>query len=247
MPLGWVGEARLFGAADEPLAPPLSFDVDAPAALAHHLGRYVLVTAATLRDPNDPNLLTHTLSGWPVDESGAPAGAARPIATSRYELGGASLQSVDGQLWLAFRAAPDSAAALQSPALRVARLDRDAALLDGTPDAPGIVLAPAFDPRGNGQLAVGVSTSTLAWASGYDELQSTRFPSMLLTGSAPLPATSEPLVPTGTAGTRPSRAMLWARESGGVTWLGWLDNEQSAVTPSDRIRATLIHPRYAAP
>jgi len=131
---GWVGEARLFGAFDEPLAPPLTFDVDSPLALSHHLGRYVLVTGAIRRDPG-----------------------------------------------------------------------------------------------------------------GYDELQATRLPSTLLTGTAPLPATSEPLAPVGTAATRPSRSMLWAHETAGVTWLGWLDNEQTAAPPSDRIRATLIHPRHVAP
>jgi hypothetical protein len=243
---GWVGEARLFGTADEPLAPPLAFDIDSPRALAHHLGRYVLVTGATRRAP-DGLTATHTLTGWPIDEGGASAGPARAIATSPYELGEASLQSVDGQLWLAFAAAPDTAAALQSPALRVARLDVHGSLLDGTPVAPGRVLAPAFDPRGRGRLAIGASTSTLAWASGFDTLEATRFPTTLLTGTAPLPTTSDSLMPAETATTRPARSMLWARDADGVAWLGWLDNEQSSATPSDRIRATLIHPRYVAP
>lgn len=243
---GWVGEARLFGASNEPLSSPLAFDVDAPAALAHHLGRYVLVTAAT-RSAAFGIAPTGTLSGWSIDENGVQTGPVQPIAVWPYTLGGAALQSAGGQLWLSFQASGDPAAALQAPALRVARLGRDAALLDGTPFEPGRTLAAAGDPRGLGRVAIGATTSELAWASGYDTLRSTGFPSLLLTGTAPLPETSEALLPESTAPTRPSRSMLWAYETAGVKWMGWLDNEQSATVASDRIRATLIHPRYVAP
>jgi hypothetical protein len=69
-----------------------------------------------------------------------------------------------------------------------------------------------------------------------------------LTGASQLPSTFTsiaPDVPGGVGG--PSRAIVMAADIGPAMLVGWLDNEQSAATPSDRVMFTLFFPRYTAP
>jgi hypothetical protein len=238
---GYVIEGRLFDAQQAPAAPRFELGSGLPASLALRDGQYIVVNRGQ-------DEAVTTLSSWAVGADGVPVSLA-PQTVSRTPLlkTGSKLQLAGGELWLSYSEwsgpVPVSAASVV-----VARLGRDGALLDGTPDAPGRILLASDAARGTGMLAIGASRSLLTWSEGWNAVRATLFDSGVLTGAAQLPSTFTAIAPDTLGGVGgPSRTIVMAADTGPAMLVGWLDNEQSAATPSDRVMFSLFFPRYAAP
>jgi hypothetical protein len=126
--------------------------------------------------------------------------------------------------------------------LLAARLDRDAAVVGGAQQT----LVAGGEP-GLGLPAIGPSQSMLAWRQGWNDIRGTPFGTTFLGTFGTLPATSVPLSVANPTQAGPPRTMVAALDVGGALAVGWLDNEQSFATPSDRVTFTFVYPRYVAP
>ncbi|MCB1998925.1 MAG: hypothetical protein H6933_06275 [Burkholderiaceae bacterium] len=243
---GYVIEARLFGASHEPVAGPAELAGGLPAAVGLRDDQFMLIGA-----PQDGGIATtlavHVLSA--VD--GLPTATSPVVVDERLRQRVApAFQTVGSDLWLSCSnrdpAAPDAAA------LTAMRLGRDGVLLDGTTSAPGQVLVTGdASSKAGGQLALGDVDHLLSWVEGWNNVKAVNFRSPVLDGTAPLPTTVLPLSMGGEAGVAgPSRHLLWSGAAGGAPGsllVAWLDNQQTASTPSDRIVATWRLPRVVAP
>jgi hypothetical protein len=240
---GYLAEARLFDAANAPIAPAVEVAGGLPAAVGLRDDQFMVVP--TPQVSSALALPVRVLSA--ID--GQPVGTEATIIDGRL-LGRTepAFQTVGGELWLSFGSFDPAMTGPVAPTLNLMRLGRDGALLDGTPAAPGRALVQNDALRGNGRLALGGTDNLLAWTEGWDGVRSTAFDARVLAGTAAMPAPSMTLVvgdPLHAIG--PSRALLWAGAAGGGLWVVWLDNAQSSATPSDRISATLQLPRLASP
>jgi len=151
-----------------------------------------------------------------------------------------------GELWLGYGEWSGSVP-VSSVSVIVVHLGRDGVLLDGTPDAPGRVLLAADATRGTGMLAIGASRSLLAWSEGWNTVRAALFDNGALTGASQLPSAFTSIVPTSLGGlSGPSRSIVMAGDTGQALLAGWLDNEQSGATPSDRVMFSLFYSRYVA-
>lgn len=239
---GYVTEARLFDVANAPLAASLEVADGLPAAIGERDDQFMVTTMPQVNGGTALGVrAVSAVDGLPVGTA-ATAIDARLLARTEP-----AFHRVGTELWLAW-GSYDPAAGTAAPSLTLARLGRDGALLDGTPAAPGRELVSTDAARGFGRVALGGASNLLAWTEGWDGLNGVPFDADVLTGSAPLSAQPMPLVvgdPLHAVG--PSRSLLWSGAAGNGLAVVWLDNLQSAGTPSDRVMATLMLPRLTAP
>ena len=237
---GYVIEGRLFNAQQLPVAPRFELGSGLPAAVAARDDQYIVINRGQ-------DEAVTTLNSWAIGVGGVPVSLSpQTVSRTPWSKTSSRLQMAGGELWLSYSewsgAVPMSAASVI-----VARLGRDGALLDGTPDAPGRVLLSNDTARGNYMLALGASRSLLAWSEGWNTVRATLFDNGALTGTSQLPSTFAAIAPDAPGGTGgPSRSIVMAGDTGQALLVGWLDNEQSAATASDRVMFTLFFPRYVA-
>jgi hypothetical protein len=236
---GYVAEARLFDAANLPVASAVEVADGLPAAVGLRDDQFMVLPMPQVSSATA--LPVRVLSA--VD--GQPVGTAATLVDQRL-LGRTEpvFQTVGNELWLSFGTFDPAVPGPVVPVITVMRLGRDGVLLDGTPVVPGRTLLQDDATRGNGRLALGGADNLLAWAAGWDSVQATAFDAGVLAGTAALPNAAIPLVVADPLhGIGPSRALLWAGSAGGGLMVVWLDNEQTAASPSDRITASLRLPR----
>lgn len=240
---GYVTEARLFDAAGAALAASFEVANGLPASVGVLDDQFLVTTSPQVNSGTAVGVrAASAIDGLPVG-SGAAVIDSRLLARTEP-----AFHRVGSELWLAWGSFDPNAAGPAAPALTLARIGRDGVLLDGTPAAPGRVLVPADAIRGFGRVALGGTNHLLAWSEDWDRLRGVAFGADVLAGSAALPSAVLPLVvgdPLRAVG--PSRSLLWTGSAGNGLAVVWLDNQQSALTPSDRVMATLLLPRLGAP
>jgi hypothetical protein len=235
---GYVAEGRLYGARNEALAAKFDIGGGLPAALSVREPQYVAVTLPQVLD-------SRALVAWAIDAAGVPVGTTGSVVSSIAAVKDGPVLSMAGSdLWLTWREWPQLGA--PTHALRGARLGASAALIDGTPDAPGRTLLPAGEARsGLAQPWLGNTRSALGWTEGGNTVRATFFDTSLLAAGLALPADATTLTiddPAGVIGA-PSRALVWAGDFDGGTTLVWLDNVQTSGSPSDRLEVVHLRPR----
>jgi hypothetical protein len=133
---------------------------------------------------------------------------------------------------------------------RVARLGAGAVLRDGDAAAPGWALGSLSGSVSSVRLVLGSSLALQAGSEGWNDLWAVSGDLAQLPGGAAWPTESTSIgvaQPTGGSSANPSRQLRWSGTLGDVRLLGWVDNEQQASTPSDRLGYALMYPRYMAP
>ena len=241
---GYVVEGRLYGADNAPLAPAFALSEGLPAAVGVRDDQFIVV-------PTQQVISAAVLRSWAVSAvDGVPVDPAGTVIDERLLARNApTLQRVGDELWVSYGSYPEDTLGQPSPTITLARLGRNGVLLDGTPAAPGRALVGPDAARGWGVAGLGGASNVLTWVEGWNTVKGTFFDASVLAGTTGLPSTSSTLTvgdPLQASGG-PSRSMLWAGPAGAGTMVVWLDNEQSAETPSDRVSATLILPRLPAP
>jgi hypothetical protein len=233
---GYVVEGRLYDANNAPLAAPFSLGGGLPQALLTRDDQYLLTSVPQAGELNDLKVFAVGVDGVPVP------GTPKLVASSASSKSFISMQPGAGQVWFGFREWSGPVAV--STNLRVARIGRDGALLDGTVAAPGRDLTPAGGLSSSHALAIGATRSALAWRSGYSDLRAVVFDSSLLTGSSPLPAQTTSVAVDLPGGTGPSRELLFGAEWGDALLIAWLEGPSMGGGVSERVAVTLIYPRY---
>lgn len=239
MPVGWTGEARRFAADWAPVTARQVLGAGEPMALAwsSSLGQYLVVSQSQAR-----------LYGRALAADGSVLGdVPRLLASTAGDKGDVQLQEQAGAVWLSWM---DVAAGGLGGSQRAARLGAGAVLRDGDAAAPGWALGSLSGSVSSVRLVPGSSQALQAGSEGWNDLWAVSGDLAQLPGGAAWPTASTSIgvaQPPGGSTTNPSRQLRWSGTLGDVLLLGWVDNEQQAGTPSDRLGYALMYPRYLAP